>query len=75
MDKTPVDLTVDHEFETQEFPSFKHNPGPNPFHNDDVIEIGHNYNLRCRLSYNLNRLKMILQEMEHDIVLSSFERK
>lgn len=62
MDKTIIDLTQDHEFETQD---------ENPFQNEDdpVLEIGHNYSLRSRVSYKLNRIKMLIKEMEHDLAI------
>lgn len=56
-----IDLTQETEFESQE----------NPFlnENDPVLEIGHNYNLRSRIVYKLNKLKLMIQEMEHDLVI------
>lgn len=73
MDKTIIDLTMDHEFETQKFPSFQEIP--NPFLNDDVtpddvIELGHNYNLRRRISYKLNTIKMIINQLEADLAIA-----
>lgn len=73
MDLSPVDLTVEHEFEPQQFPSFQE--FQNPFLNDDVtpddvIEIGHNYNLRKRISYKLNTIKMIINQLELDLAIA-----
>lgn len=73
MDLSPVDLTVEHEFETQQFPSFQE--FQNPFLNDDVtpddvIEIGHSYNLRKRISYKLNVIKMIVNQLELDLAIA-----
>lgn len=72
-DKTIIDLTGDREFETQQFPSFQ--GFQNPFLNDDVtpdnvIEIGHNYNLRKRISYKLNTIKMIINQLELDLAIA-----
>lgn len=71
MDKTIVDLTMEPEFETQKFPSFQEIT--NPFLDDDVpaewIEIGHNYNLRKRISYKLNTIKMIINQLELDLAI------
>jgi len=73
MDKTIIDLTMEPEFETQQFPSFQE--FQNPFLNDDVtpdnvIEIGHNYNLRKRISYKLNTIKMIINQLELDLAIA-----
>jgi len=56
-----VDLTDDTEFESC----------GDPFQNEDdpVLEIGHNYNLRSRVAFKLNKLKMLIKEMEHDLVI------
>lgn len=55
-----IDLTEIDEFETPQ----------NPFLNDDdVIEIGHNYNLRHRIAFKLNMIKLKIQEIEHDLVI------
>lgn len=56
-----VDLTQETEFETDE----------NPFQNEDdpVIELGHSYKLRSRIGYKINKLKMLIKEMEHDLVI------
>lgn len=55
-----IDLTETDEFETPQ----------NPFLNDDdVIEIGHNYKLRSRIGYKINQLKMLIREMEHDLLI------
>lgn len=55
-----IDLTQNDEFESEE----------NPFlNNDDVIDIGHNYNLRHRIAFKLNMIKLKIQELEHDLVI------
>lgn len=60
-----VDLTSEPDFDSPE----------NPFLNAPRIEIGHCYDLRSRLDYNLKRLKNILQEIEHDMLISEYERE
>lgn len=62
-----IDLTEEPEFELEE----------NPFLNDDedsIIQIGHNYNLKCRINYKIQVIKGILNEIEHDIRLSQYNK-
>jgi len=80
LDKTIIDLTKEPEFETQKFPSFQEIS--NPFLNEDspvlerdVIDLGHDYLLRPRISYKLNRIKMLINEIEHDLAIGYQARK
>lgn len=62
MDSVVVDLTSEPEYETCVEDPFQNE-------NDPVLEIGHSYNLRSRVSYKLNKIKLLIQEMEHDLVI------
>jgi len=72
MDKTIVDLTMEPEFDSPANP-FLNTPVLD--HDSDVIEIGHKYHLRSRISYKLNRIKMLIQEMEHDLAIGFLANK
>lgn len=67
MDKTIIDLTMEPEFDLPN----------NPFLNEDdvtdeteILELGHNYNLRSRLSYKLARIKTIINQLELDLAIA-----
>jgi len=65
-DKTIIDLTGEPGFEYQKFPSFQEIPSP--FLNSDS-DLGQEYYFRSRIKYKLNKIKMLINEMEHDLAI------
>lgn len=62
-----IDLTREPEFDSPQ----------NPFLNDDdvtdeteILELGHNYNLRSRIGYKLARIKTIINQLELDLAIA-----
>jgi len=67
-----IDLTKEPEFDSEQNP-FLNDESPVPEH--DVINLGHDYLLRPRISYKLNRVKMLINEIEHDLAIGYLARQ